>query len=210
MSKRVKSNPPVRDRNLPNSNISNLIKDLTEKNLITKPDQVWSGDFSYFKVNGIWYYLATVIDNYTKEILGFSLSQHHNTDLIIRALQMALNQIGQNRQPEIFHSDQGSEYTSLRYQSILKENDIQQSNSNKSSPWENGCQESFYGKFKYELKLYRLNYCNNYMDIYNLMINRINYYNNQRIHTSIKNIPSIFYRNYCNNQYKQQFTIKTD
>jgi len=184
-----------------------LIKDLTKieltenglikKSLITRPDQVWSGDFSYFKVNGIWYYLATVMDNYTKEILGFSLSQHHNTDLIIRALHMALNQ---NRQPEIFHSDQGSEYRSIMYQEVLKENCIQQSNSNKSSPWENGCQESFYGKFKYELKLYRLNYCNSYMDIYNLMITRINYYNNQRIHTTIKNIPSVFYKNYCNNQ----------
>lgn len=189
VAKARKSKPPARDRNLPVSNTPNLIKDL----LVDRPDYVWSGDFSYFKVKGIWHYLATCIDNYTKEIVGFSLSQHHDTTLITRALHMALSH---NRKPNIFHSDQGSEYTSLEFQNLLSKNNIRVSNSAKSSPWENGCQESFYGKFKDELKLYRLDYCNSYMEIYNLLAGQIHYYNNNRIHTTIKNIPVAFYRTF--------------
>ena len=201
------SQPPKRDKQLPDSKIPNLVKPLLEgevieiegvkRNLpalgVNTPNQVWSGDFSYFKVQGLWYYLATVIDNYTREIVGFSISTSHNTELIIRALNMA---IWQNRTPKIFHSDQGSEYTSLQYQKLLTNLNIIQSNANKASPWENGYQESFYGKFKQELRIYRLAYCQNYMEIYNLIATQIDYYNNYRIHTSIRNIPSRFYSQY--------------
>jgi putative transposase len=209
VAKTKKNQPPSRDKNLPDSKIPNLVKELIKNDQISKPNKVWSGDFSYFKVQGLWYYMATVIDNYTREIVGFSLSTNHNTDLIIRALNMAVgqdrnhhnnlkdnNRNNQKRIPQIFHSDQGSEYTSLVYQKLLNNLGITQSNTNKSSPWENGYQESFYGKFKQELKLYKLSYCQSYMDVYNLIASQINYYNNQRIHTSIKNIPARFYQQY--------------
>ena len=78
-----KTKPPNRDKDLPLSQVPNLIKDLhdkeTGKSLIQQPNQVWAGDFSHFSVQGSWYYLATVIDLYTKEILGFSLSVQHDT-----------------------------------------------------------------------------------------------------------------------------------
>jgi len=102
--------------------------------------------------------------------LGFTLSQTHNTGLIKRALEMAL---AKGRRPSIFHSDQGSEYRSIEYQNLLIQNQIKASNSKKSSPWENGIQESFYGKFKHELKLYRVSYCQSYMEAYNLIVNHI-------------------------------------
>lgn len=157
-----KAKPPTRDHGLPLSQVPNLLKDLYDKetgqSLIQQPDQVWARDFSYFSVQGSWYYLATVIDIYTKEIVGFSLSGQHDTKLITRALTMALNQddtgkLKGKRQPSIFHSDQGSEYTSSEYQNLLANLNIQQSHSDKASPWQNGCQESFYGKFKNELDL---------------------------------------------------------
>ena len=169
------------------------VKGIKKENQINRPDNVWSGDFSYLKIQGVWYYLATCIDNYTKEIVGFSLSQHHNTTLIIRALHMALSR---NRKPDIFHTDQGSEYTSFEFQNLLSQNNIKASNSAKSSPWENGVQESFYGKFKDELKLYRLNNCNNFIEIYNMLASQINYYNTKRIHTTIKSIPERFYNEF--------------
>lgn len=191
--------PPTRDKRLPSSGIPNLVKDLQKQKsyLLQVPNYIWSGDFSYFKIAGTWYYyLATVIDNCTKEILGFSLSNKHTTSLIKNALKMALVK---NIVCHIFHSDQGSEYTSLEYQSYLLQNQILASNSKKSSPWENGTQESFYGKFKDELKLYRLNYCYNYMEAYNLIVSQIDYYNNRRIHTTIENTPSQFYAQYLLN-----------
>ena len=209
-----KAKPPIRDKGLIPSQVPNLVKDLydqeTGQSLIRQPDQVWAGDFSYFSIQGSWYYLATVLDVFTKEILGFSLSQAHDTKLITRALNMALNQDGTDklnfkpkgnlnlkpkgkRRPRIFHSDQGSEYASGEYQNLLANLNIQQSHSDKASPWQNGCQESFYGKFKNELDLRQLASCRNYMEVFNLLASHMEYYNHRRIHTTIENIPSQFY-----------------
>jgi putative transposase len=172
-----------RDKGLVDTKIPNLIKEL----LITKPNQVWSADFTYLKFQGYFYYLATVIDTYTKEIVGFSLSTNHNTNLIITALNSAIRLYGL---PELTHNDQGSEYRSEEYLNLLEEHGIIASNSAKASPWENGYQESFYGKFKPELELNQLPYGSTFMDLYNYMANQIEYYNNYRIHTSIMDIPS--------------------
>jgi putative transposase len=190
--------PPKRDKGNEESEIPNLLKSLTLKNLdnthqptaMTTPDYVWCGDFSYFNWYGQWYYLATVIDVCTKEIMGFSLSSNHNTLLIIQALKSSLQK---GRKPIIFHSDQGSEYTSSQYQQLLARNLILPSNSAKSSPWENSYQESFYGKFKQELQLYELPRTSTFIDIYNKMAEQVHYYNTKRIHTTIKTIPKLFY-----------------
>lgn len=173
------------DKKLPDTKIPNLIKELE----INKPNQVWCADFTYLKFQGLWYYLATVIDAYTKEIVGFHLSTSHQTELVIQALETAIRTY---QTPEINHSDQGSEYRSFQYQELLKANNIKPSNSAKSSPWQNGFQESFYGKFKQELELNKLPKTSTFADIYNYIANQIDYYNNYRIHTTICNIPSKF------------------
>jgi putative transposase len=214
-----KSKPPSRDRGLTPSPVPNLLRLLRENDLIQKPDQVWCGDFSYFNVQGSWYYLATVMDIYTKEILGFSLAQNHEVSLIVRTLNMALNQAknqGEDREkrgrhkrrPRIFHSDQGSEYTSLEYRNLLAKLNIRQSHSGKASPWENGCQESFYGKLKDELDLRQLAACRNYMELYNLLASQIDYYNNRRIHTTIENIPRQFYHHFLGLQGENNLSKK--
>ena len=204
-----------RDIGLDPSKIPNLIKELqTEQKIlkpngvtsttvntnITKPNQVWSSDFTYFNYYGIWYYLATVIDTYNKEVTGFALSTNHSTKLIQTALINGVNKY--NTTPEIAHSDQGSEYTSEEYQNTLRHYNIKPSNSAKSSPWENGYQESFYGKFKLELEFHLLPYQATtqanatYADIYNYIANQIDYYNNHRFHTTIKDKPVRFRQRY--------------
>lgn len=209
-------NYKVLDKNLPDTKIPNLLVEkvedidengivkLDENNLpkhikqpiqITIPNQIWASDFTYLKFMGMWYYLATTIDVFTKEITGFYLSTNHRTNLIITALEMAISRYGT---PEIIHSDQGSEYRSMEYQNLLKTNNIIPSNSNKSSPWQNGYQESFYGKFKQELELSKLPKDSTFADIYNYIANQIDYYNNYRIHTTISNVPSRFRRQYYN------------
>ncbi len=188
--------PHRRDTNLPDTGIPNRVKELGESNQITKPNQVWASDFTYLKYCGLWYYLATIIDIFTKEIVGFHLSSNHTTSLISQTLLSAVTAYGV---PEIIHSDQGSEYRSYEYQLQLKKYRITCSMSKKSSPWENGFQESFYGKFKDELELSKLPKYSSYLELYNYITNQIDYYNNYRIHTTIRNIPARFRLGYDEN-----------
>jgi len=205
--------PKARDRNLPQTGIPNLLKELQEKvaengsknqekstkqnskNAITKPNQAWCSDFTYLQIPGIlgWYYLATLIDVFTKEIVGFSLSKNHNTEMITSAFAVAVGKFGN---VEIAHSDQGSEYRSAEYLNVLHSYQTKASNSAKASPWENGFQESFYGKFKPELELQNLPFCPSFREIYDHLAKQMDYYNNHRIHTSIWEIPSLFRKKY--------------
>ena len=85
--------------------------------------------------NNKFIYLATIIDCFTKEITGWSLSFKHNSELIKNALTDALSE---RKKPKILYSDQGSEYKSDNFTKVLKSNKIKQSMSKKSSPWQNG------------------------------------------------------------------------
>jgi transposase InsO family protein len=162
-----------------------------------KPNQIWASDFTYLKYNNQFYYLATTIDIFTKEITGFHISTTHNTNLISITLQQAIKRYGS---PKILHSDQGTEYRSQEYQTLLRDNNIKCSMSQKSSPWQNGFQESYYNNFKLELELNLLPKNLTYTELYNYIENQIDYYNNHRIHTSIQNIPSRFRKQYRRQQ----------
>ena len=124
----------------------NLLADFN----LNSPPQIWASDFTYLPYfNNKFLYLATIIDCFTKEIIGWSLSSKHNSELIENALIDALSK---RKKPKILHCDQGNEYKSEDFTNILKSNKIKQSMSKKGSPWQNGMQESFYGKFKLELE----------------------------------------------------------
>jgi transposase InsO family protein len=157
---------------------------------LNSPSQIWASDFTYLPYfNNKFLYLATIIDCFTKEITGWNLSFKHNSTLIENALIDALSK---RKKPKILHSDQGSEYKSEDFTKILKSNKIKQSMSKKSSPWENGMQESFYGKFKLELghpKCYET-----LGELVEAIAHQIHYYNNKRIHTAIKCPPVVFYQ----------------
>src|ERR1039457_5554621 len=111
-----------------------------------RPNVVWASDFTYIKFQGYFIYLATIIDVYTREIVGWNISNFHDTNLILGALKHAIKRTGKT--PIYLHSDQGSEYDSNRYEKFAINHKIIISMSAKSSPWENGFQESFYSQFK--------------------------------------------------------------
>ncbi len=183
--------------------IPNLLKPIITEKQLTKPNQAWSADFTYLSYNNSFLYLATVIDTFSKEVVGFEISNRHNTALVTKALGMAIKRFGA---PSIFHSDQGSEYTSYDYQELLNDLGIGISLSKKASPWENGYQESFYGKFKFELG--RLNRFKSVELAGEAIYKQIYYYNNKRIHTSIREMPANFRRKYeelsqVQNQFKK-------
>jgi len=73
-----------------------------------KPNLIWVSDFTYLKFQDSYLYLATLMDLYTREIVGWSLSTKHTRDLILSAFFDGLKKAG--RKPEIIHSDQGVEY----------------------------------------------------------------------------------------------------
>lgn len=93
--------------------------------------------------------MATIIDIYTKEIVGASLSRWHNRWLVKSALLDATRKRG--LLPAYLHTDQDSEYQSEEHADYLKKSGVNVSMSKKSSPWENSYQESFYSQFKLEL-----------------------------------------------------------
>jgi len=153
-----------------------------------KPNVVWASDFTYLKFQGYFIYMATIIDVYSREIVGWNISNFHDTDLILGALKYAIKRTGKT--PIYLHSDQGSEYDSRRYEEYAKRNGILISMSAKSSPWENGFQESFYSQFKVDLGF--INRFETVEELIEEIYRTIYYYNNQRIHTSIKMAPVSF------------------
>jgi transposase InsO family protein len=157
-----------------------------------RPNVVWAGDFTYFYFLGCFWYLATVIDVHTREIIGWHIGNHHTTSLIIEALKDALRRTGKT--PQWFHSDQGSEYVSGAYAVLLAAHEIKASFSRKSSPWQNGYQESFYSNFKLELgNISRFRELGEFIEAVH---GQINYYNSKRIHTSLRMPPLVFRKRY--------------
>lgn len=182
--KRRRKNPEKpKDLNQEPMAIPNLI----QGTIIDAPNKAWVSDFTYLPYYERFVYLATLEDIFTRQIVGWEVSTRHNADLISQALLNALNNYPA---PQIVHSDQGSEYCSEKYLNLLKSFDILPSMSKKASPWQNGYQESFYSEFKLELGHPE---CYPTMgELIEAISRQINYYNNERIHTTLKCPPAVF------------------
>lgn len=151
------------------------------------PNTFWATDFTYMWFQGRFYYLATVLDVYSREIIGVAISPYHNKELVLNAFKDALTR---NRPPDYIHSDQGSEYSSEAYIHYVESLGCTISMAKKGSPWENGFQESFYSQFKLELgKLTRFQ---NLGELVEAIYCQIHYYNYKRIHTKLKMPPAIY------------------
>jgi transposase InsO family protein len=153
-----------------------------------RPNVVWVTDFTYIKFQSKFIYLAVIMDLYTREIIGVNISRFHNRELVLGALIDALNKTG--TVPKYIHSDQGSEYDSKDFVDFVLSKNVVISMSRKSSPWENGYQESFFSTLKLELgDISRFEMEGELIEnIYQI----IYYYNNRRIHTKLKTTPVNF------------------
>ena len=117
---------------------------------VSKPDQYWVGDITYIPTSKGWLYLATVIDLYSRRVVGWSMSNRMQANLVNDALLMAVWQ----RKPAkglIWHTDRGSQYASKNHRDLLKEHHIIQSMSRKGDCWDNAVAESFFHTLKTEL-----------------------------------------------------------
>ena len=124
----------------------NLLRSLGKPNAC---DQIWVADTTYLRVQHGWCYLATVMDLYSRRIIGWSVSSHNDSKLVCQALQCAVLTRGRVL-PEglIHHSDRGSTYASYDYEAMLRNFGIRQSMSAKGNCYDNAAQESFYGRYK--------------------------------------------------------------
>lgn len=152
---------------------------------------VWVTDFTYIKWHGRFVYLATILDIFTREILGVSIKTNHSAFLVSEAM---LNALASNPAPVVTHSDQGSEYKSKMFRSVLGNAGIMQSMSKKGSPWQNGYQESFFGNFKVDIG--DVNRFATLGEFTAELYRSIYYYNNERIHTALEMPPKKFARQY--------------
>ena len=176
------------DINKPKTIYENLIKNI----IPDKPNLIWAGDFTYIFWQGKFIYLATIIDLFTREIVGWAVSKYHDRFMCLDAFEMAVART--KTTPIYHHSDQGNEYDSEDYIGKLIESQIIISMSEKGHPWENGFQESFYSQFK--LDLGRPDRFETLGELIEAIYLQINYYNTERIHTGLKTNPVSFREQY--------------
>jgi transposase InsO family protein len=113
------------------------------------PNQAWTSDITYLWTDEGWLYLAIVLDLFNREVVGWSLKPRMTADIVTDALTMAWFR----RRPApglIHHSDRGSQYASLAFQSKLKEYGMVGSMSRKGNCWDNAPTESWFNSFKNE------------------------------------------------------------
>ncbi|EMM9641738.1 IS3 family transposase [Providencia rettgeri] len=116
---------------------------------VTEPNQVWVGDVTYVWSGGRWLYLAVVMDLFSRKPLGWAMSASPNSQLTGKALTMAFESRGKP-QNVLFHSDQGSHYTSRYYRQLLWRYQIKQSLSRRGNCWDNSPMERFFRSLKTE------------------------------------------------------------
>ena len=150
---------------------------------VAKPNTHWVGDISYIWTQEGWLYLATVIDLYSRAIVGWSLQGRMTSKLVEDALFMAIT----NRNPSsslLFHSDRGSQYASDSFKKILSKYDITSSMSRKGNCWDNAVAESFFRIIKTEL-IYHCNYQTREEASQDIFEYIEVFYNRKRLHSSI-------------------------
>ena len=150
---------------------------------VGSPNSVWVSDITYIPTDEGWLYLSTVMDLFSRKIVGWSMDSQMTRKLAMDALIMAVD----GRRPGaglIHHSDRGSQYASNDYQELLKKHSMCCSMSTKGDCWDNAVMESFYCSLKTEL-VHQKRYKNRdtarkeifeYIEVF---------YNRQRLHSSL-------------------------
>ena len=117
---------------------------------VSNPDEKYVGDITYVSTGEGWLYLATVIDLYSRRVVGWSMDDTMKVSLVNDALNMAIK----HRNPPkglLWHTDRGSQYASYSHKDLLQQHGIVQSMSRKGNCWDNAVAESFFKTLKSDL-----------------------------------------------------------
>ena len=156
-----------------------------------RPNQKWAADITYIPTKMGWFYLAVVMDLFSRRIVGWSMSDTIDSVLVQSAMKMALA----DRRPDadmIHHSDRGVQYASGDFQDLLTDNKVICSMSRKGNCWDNACVESFFGSLKNEWvrgKIYQ-GFDDAKKDIFNYIEM---FYNRKRRHASLGYVSPVVY-----------------
>ena len=169
---------------------------LNQQFTVSRPNEVWVSDVTYFKYSNTVYYICVVLDLFARKVVGYRIALSNSTQLTKGTFLTAYKE----RQPKdlIFHSDQGSNYISATFRLCLKELSIKQSFSNPGNPYNNSVMESFFKSMKTE-KLYRTDFRSE-REFRIAVKEYIEFYNDKRPHSVI------FYR--TPNKYEEEYTRK--
>lgn len=153
-------------------------------------------------------YMNTVKDAYTNEILAYTVSTQLVMDFVIECMNdLAATHGISLSQHTIIHSDQGSHYTSIQFQALLKHHRLIQSMSRKGNCWDNAPQESFFGHMKDHLKLEDID---DIEDVKTAIVDFVDYYNNDRPQWKLAKLtPSQYYQFHQTGVYPLDHLIKT-
>jgi putative transposase len=148
----------------------------------TAINQTWAGDITYIATDEGWLFLATVIDLASRKLVGYALADHMRAELAIEALTRA----AWRRKPPpgfIFHSDQGSQYTSAAFRETLQQLGGQASMSRRGNCWDNAPSESLFGSLKTE-RIFDNRYAT-HEEAKADVLQWIAWYNNERLHSTL-------------------------
>ena len=160
---------------------------LAKLDSITQPHQVWCSDLTRIEYHRTVWYLATIEDVATRQIIAHQIGKDHDSQLVLLLLKQAFTT---GVQPTIFHSDQGTEFMAQRCTDYLEERGVHISVSDVAAPWQNGYCESFFGRFKEEFgDPDRFEIPGTFIEA---VYHHIHYYNHDRIHTALKMPPATY------------------
>jgi putative transposase len=155
---------------------------------IDRPNQVWATDVTYIPMNKGFIYLTVIMDWYSRKVLSWRLSNSMDVSFCIDALEEALHYYGK---PDIFNSDQGSQYTSEAFTAILKDHDIRISMDGKGAWRDNVFVERLWRSVKYE-EVY-LNAYESMKEAKDGIGQWIEFYNRERKHQTLGMTPDMMY-----------------
>lgn len=147
---------------------------------IERTNQVWAMDITYIPMRTGFMYLVAIIDLHSRYVVGWSLSNSMTAEWCAEVLDEAILKFGK---PEIFNTDQGSQFTSEVFVNVLKNNEIQISMDGKGRALDNIFIERLWKSVKYE-NIY-LNVYETGMDLYKGLTSYFKFYNNERLHQSL-------------------------
>jgi putative transposase len=154
---------------------------LAEVAAATAPNQLWVADVTYIPTDEGWLYLAGVLDLFSRQLVGWAMSDRNDTALVLAAWMMALEQ----RQPPkglLFHSDRGSNYASGDFRAALQQANVLASMSRAGNCYDNATMESFWSTLKFEL-VYREHFATRAHARTRLFDYIEVFYNRQRLHS---------------------------
>ncbi len=152
------------------------------------PLEVLTSDLTYVKTSEGWRYICFIIDLFNREIVGYSVSEYHDTQCVLDALNSMNVDLTTVR---IFHSDRGGEFASYDLEKYMSDNGIKQSMSKAGCPFDNAISENMFKLLKVEGIEQEYEYENELIGDVEIWVN---WYNNVRIHSKIGYTSPAIYR----------------